>query len=692
MTKHKILKIFGLLLVAGLLFAALPTGQAQAADIPVACTGSGDTALLQAAIDGASDGDNILVSGICVLDSGITVGKAVTLDGGGSAKIQVSGTGYRITMTTAGATLKGFDIEKTDKTGVQDIIYIAANNVTISNNKIHGQYVIGDGDVSRAMITSGGYSGVTISNNEIYDLRQPAYISGVITGDITNNYTYRTKGWVLEQGNMTFTGNTWGTGANANVYDIAILSSVSSSYYTDVPAMSAANNNAFIEDQRTSPALLTPVYVDASAPACTSDCGTARAPYNKIQDGIDRVIPGGTVHVAAGTYQESKGGWRDLEIFKSLNLIGAGSAQTIVEFSNLQHGLEIRPDAAGIVLVQGIAFTKRAANANSADFAVLIGETGGTFEKITLKDVEIAYASGRNLHFNAGATYKEIVIEDSHIHHSDKWGACIAGPTDKLTVTNSDFTYNGKNDPGHGYGLDLISPSIKNVAVTGGHFDHNYGPGININSLHDAVFDGISASYNRNVGGAEHNGETGVNIWDFTGTSTQNVVFKNSVFANNRRAAFIIGNQSPITTSGPITIESSTIIGHDAYAMIFWGGGAPWNNISVHHNRIIHAGTRETFMGIHWDGLSVENNWWGCNAGFGATGCSKGAWSSWSRILTISKWLTLRADDSYGLGASVVRADLTKDQTGADTGSSYLPASTVVSFTPPNWWNRIPAP
>ncbi|HQC21943.1 MAG TPA: hypothetical protein PLO92_08965, partial [Anaerolineaceae bacterium] len=257
MTKHKILKVFGLLLVAGLLFAALPTGQAQAADIPVACTGSGDTALLQAAIDGASDGDNILVSGTCVLDSGITVGKAVTLDGGGSAKIQVSGTGYRITMTTAGATLKGFDIEKTDKTGVQDIIYIAANNVTISNNKIHGQFVIGDGDVSRAMVTSGGYSGVTISNNEIYDLRQPAYISGVITGDITNNYTYRTKGWVLEEGDMTFTGNTWGTGANANVFDIAILSLVSPSYYTDVPAMSAANNNAFIEDQRGSVKLLT---------------------------------------------------------------------------------------------------------------------------------------------------------------------------------------------------------------------------------------------------------------------------------------------------------------------------------------------------------------------------------------------------------------------------------------------------
>ncbi len=353
MQKSLISKFLVFLLVAGLLFALTPTKQAQAADISVACTGSGDTSLLQTAINGAGDGDKILVSDTCVLDSGITVSKAVTLDGGGSAKIQVSGTGYRITMTTAGATLQGFDIEKTDKTGVQDIIYIAANNVTVHNNKIHGQYAIGDGDVSRAMVTSGGYSGVTISNNEIYDLRQPGYFSGVITGNITNNYTYRTKGWVLEQGDMTFTGNTWGTGTNANVYDIAILAGVSSSYYTNVPAMSAANNNAFIEDQRTSPALLTPVYVNASAPACSSDCGTARAPYNKIQDGIDRVIPGGTVNVLAGTYNEK------LLIPKALTMQGSNWEGKIVGLGAGSGGIDIK---ASNVTLQGLDISNPSGN------------------------------------------------------------------------------------------------------------------------------------------------------------------------------------------------------------------------------------------------------------------------------------------------------------------------------------------
>lgn len=300
----KSLKFFGLLLIVGLLFTALPTGQARAADINVACLGTDDTALLQGAINGASDGDVLLVSGTCVLSANINVNKDVTIDGGETAKIQVSGTGYRISMIYAGATVQNFDIEKTDKTGVQDIFWVQANDVTIANNKIHGQFVIGDNDVSRAMVVSGGYTNLLITGNEFYSLRQPAYITGVVTGTISNNYTHGTKGWVIEGGEPTFTGNTWGSGANANVYDIAILSLVNTSHYTNVPAMSAANNNAFIEDQRTSPARLTPVYVDASAPACT-DCGTARMPYKTIQEGIDRVIPGGTVNVLPGIYSET---------------------------------------------------------------------------------------------------------------------------------------------------------------------------------------------------------------------------------------------------------------------------------------------------------------------------------------------------------------------------------------------------
>ena len=282
---------------------------------------------IQKAIDTSTNGDTINVTaGTYEVITALNINKDVTLNGVGNPLIQVSGTGSRIIFqgpASNGATLQGFWIEKTDTVGVQNIIYIAANNLTIQNNKIWGHYVYPAGDTSRAMEFTGGLSGLLIDSNEIFDLRQPAYINGVNTGTISNNFVYRTKGWVVAGGNLTFSNNTWGTGADANIFDIAILAGVGPSYYADVPAMSAANNGAVIEDQRLSTPLLSTVYVNENS-TCTSDCGGPARPYSTITAGIERVLAGGTVYVAEGTYTEA------LSITKSLNLIGAGKATTTI--------------------------------------------------------------------------------------------------------------------------------------------------------------------------------------------------------------------------------------------------------------------------------------------------------------------------------------------------------------------------
>ncbi|MBP7741406.1 MAG: peptidoglycan-binding protein [Candidatus Pacebacteria bacterium] len=307
-------------------FATIPNSSIYISPSGSDTTGDGSLsapfATIAHALDTVVAGGTVHVaSGTYVLSGPITMSKAgVTLEGAGTPILQISGatTGFMISAT--GVTIKGFKIEKTDKT-TQGIIQIAASNVSVINNEVSGQFVIGDAEVSRALVIQGGLSGLQITGNSFHDLRQPAYISGVTTGTVSGNYTARTKGWVIEQGDLTFTNNTWGQGANANVFDIAVLATAGSTYYTDIAVLSAANNGAFIENQRTTPATLSIVYVDGTV--MVSGDGTARSPVKTLSDAVTRVVTGGTIVLASDITTVTQ-----VNIGKSLTLDGAGHKVT----------------------------------------------------------------------------------------------------------------------------------------------------------------------------------------------------------------------------------------------------------------------------------------------------------------------------------------------------------------------------
>ena len=296
---------------------------------------------IQKGVDLVDPGGTVYVrTGTYVLSTVVNLNKAgITLDGDGAGAtiVQVSGTGDRFDISADGVTLKDFEIQKTDKSGEQNIIRLRASNPSIVNNTIHGQFVIGDGDTTRAIVVNAGaFTGLNIEGNIIYALRQPAYISGTHTGTIQSNYVYGTKGWVLEGGDLTFTGNTWGAGADVNVYDIAILATMPGGYYTDIVAMSNANNGAVIEDQRVSPAVLSAVYVDA-ATSFTTDLGGRYHPYSTITPAIARVVAKGTIYIAAGTYTENP-----TVAGKQMNFVGAtdgggGPLPTVVGTLSIDH-------------------------------------------------------------------------------------------------------------------------------------------------------------------------------------------------------------------------------------------------------------------------------------------------------------------------------------------------------------------
>lgn len=419
-------------------------------------------------------------------------------------------------------------------------------------------------------------------------------------------------------------------------------------------------------------------------PTCTTDCyvsttgsdtnkGNEFSPFRTIQKGIDMVSVGGNVHVAAGTYSESKGGWRDFDLFKSLNLLGAGSSSTIVEFTGLQHGIEVRPDATGAVTIQGFTFTKHGANTLSAQWGIIVGETGGTFNSFTLQDVDLGYSSARNLHFAAAGTYNNVSILDSNIHDSGVYGASFQGTTVGLTIDNSHFDYNGKDDTNHGYGL-AFEGNVSNVSVTDSFFDHNYSQGINATGLSNATFDGISASYNDDRIAAPRNVESGFNLWDFN-LGSHDILITNSTFANNGRSGLVIGDDGfPLSN---IEVTSSTFDGNVSFGIISWTTAGHLSNLTIHHNRFA---TNPTDLGGNPDyGVNATNNWWGCNAGPGT--CS-GNWGNF----TTTPWLVLKTSAVPALAPGVTSAftaDLTYNSADADTsGAGYLPASTTVGFTP----------
>jgi hypothetical protein len=289
---------------------------------------------LNSAVTAANPGDTVRVcSGTYPLASTVALNKAgVTVLGVGATKpvVQAASTiGNAFLVTASNVTIDNLEIQKTNLAD-QQLIAVQGNNFTAQNNLIYGPNpgAIWNvaGFVSRAFVIS-AQTGTLITNNVIHTLRQPAYMSGgfnVASGTISNNQVSGTKGWVVEGGNYTFSGNTWGEPQNQSC-DIALLNDVSlnPAFYQPLLALSTANDNAFIcaqygggENGRAT------AYVnDGAGPGGN---GSDNANLATINDGIAGALVGGTVQVAAGTYNE------DVTVNKTVKVLGAGPVGTTV--------------------------------------------------------------------------------------------------------------------------------------------------------------------------------------------------------------------------------------------------------------------------------------------------------------------------------------------------------------------------
>jgi parallel beta-helix repeat protein len=298
------------------------------------------------------------------------------------------------------------------------------------------------------------------------------------------------------------------------------------------------------------------LFVDNTDAGCHDVTGT---PYCSIQAAIDAAAPGDTVHVAAGYYEENQASFRDLFIDKSLNLIGAGSGETIVGLSeDKTNGLEVHGAAISDVLIEGITFTRRTAATHASGFALRFGETATTFDTLVLRDVEVSWAEGRNVHLDVNGTYHDVLIEDSSFHHSGAWGFSATGVVNAMRVEDSDFDDNGWDDPAHAIGFDIDSTTqATNITVVGGSFSRN-DKGINATNLADATFTGVTANDNR----------LGISLYEWRG-SMENVKVVDCFAYDNSQDGVFIGRQDSFTIDD-VTVKECDFQGNGRGGIFTW--------------------------------------------------------------------------------------------------------------------------
>lgn len=156
-------------------------------------------------------------------------------------------------VTGNGITIDGLNITSDDPYPFE-FIQIGGTNHRIINNTIWGPPQAGPSTgwvVNRGFVPqSNDMQNLLVQNNIFYSLRQPAYLNPGTSGHIVNNVVYNTRGFVVDNAEFVFSGNSWGIPENA--VDIALLASVplNSPYYDPTSVLSANNSNANVEDQR----------------------------------------------------------------------------------------------------------------------------------------------------------------------------------------------------------------------------------------------------------------------------------------------------------------------------------------------------------------------------------------------------------------------------------------------------------
>lgn len=231
--------------------------------------------------------------------------------------------------------------------------------------------------------------------------------------------------------------------------------------------------------------------------------------FDTIQDGVNAVEVGGTVHVGPGTYQEG------LQIGKRLTLEGTGSGQD--------------PASNTVIVGSSPAMTVTVGGTSPTERSVIRGVavTGGT-----------GYAeAGAGIVMQDGVGY--ITFDNVQAFGNEGHGICWAasGPLYDCLLTSCLLVGNGM------YGLSVPdTASLEGLLVEGCCFDDNREIGLAVHGTGHTAIVVSSSTFRRNGRGFTSGGYGDLALWEFVGDAT---VYDVSVYSQDTDTAVRIAGGGP---------------------------------------------------------------------------------------------------------------------------------------------------
>jgi len=568
---------------------------------------------IQAAIDGASAGDTVLLNaGVYEIDTTLVVNKALTLAGSG-ASVRGADVGALsvFEVSASDVTIRDLDITWTHvledgyaKPETADslirVVGTGLSNVQILNNALHvpdqGGAMSTWGARAITVDSSACSGGITINDNTVYNTRNGIVVRYGNTATITGNTVYNTKGGVMnytsnqaDADNRTVTDNSWGTVHNE--WDIVWNSAnYDPDYIESVLELSIVNNDAYVVDRRDAAGghavgNRSHVFLNPTGSTSVHEAkGNMNDPYATFALGVDAVVEGGDIYVDIGAYQEQVVIGKDLEVLGSGLSTIIESPDTLTEFfmasTKKNYPIIYVHDADDVAIRDLVVDGLGKGNANYRFIGIGFHNAGGVVEDVEIRGIKNTPFSGSQhgvaiYAYNEDGSPRTLQVSDSLIY---------------------DFQKNGMALLGEGLVVDVSG----NIVVGEGGTGTIAQNGIQVGSGAGGVISGNS------VAGIWYTGP----YWAASGILIQYTDANVSVLGND-----VVDSQVPLyvyDASGALTVSLNNLIGGE-YGLILIG--TP--NAEAHYNSIYGNvyGVWNTDAAYGPQLTDMTLNWWGAADG-----------------------------------------------------------------------------